>query len=45
MNASVEAESSATAIDARIEVELAFVLKAPLRGPDCTIFDVLNATD
>ncbi|BAL79735.1 2-oxo-hept-4-ene-1,7-dioate hydratase [Bradyrhizobium cosmicum] len=29
----------------RIEVELAFVLKSPLRGPDCTIFDVLNATD
>lgn len=29
----------------RIEVELAFVLKAPLHGPDCTIFDVLNATD
>ncbi|WP_440642687.1 2-oxo-hept-4-ene-1,7-dioate hydratase [Bradyrhizobium sp. PUT101] len=29
----------------RIEVELAFMLKAPLRGPDCTIFDVLNATD
>ncbi|MEW6640234.1 MAG: 2-oxo-hept-4-ene-1,7-dioate hydratase [Pseudomonadota bacterium] len=29
----------------RIEVELAFVLKAALRGPDCTIFDVLNATD
>jgi 2-oxo-hept-3-ene-1,7-dioate hydratase len=29
----------------RIEVELAFVLKAPLKGPDCTIFDVLNATD
>jgi 2-oxo-hept-3-ene-1,7-dioate hydratase len=29
----------------RIEVELAFVLKAPLRGPDCLIFDVLNATD
>jgi 2-oxo-hept-3-ene-1,7-dioate hydratase len=29
----------------RIEVELAFVLKAPLRGPDCSIFDVLNATD
>src|SRR5215217_5353488 len=29
----------------RIEVELAFVLKTPLRGPDCTIFDVLNATD
>ena len=29
----------------RIEVELAFVLKAPLKGPDCTMFDVLNATD
>src|SRR5882757_7030057 len=29
----------------RIEVELAFMLKAPLRGPNCTIFDVLNATD
>jgi 2-oxo-hept-3-ene-1,7-dioate hydratase len=29
----------------RIEVELAFVLKAPLKGPDCTLFDVLNATD
>lgn len=29
----------------RVEVELAFVLKSPLRGPDCTLFDVLNATD
>lgn len=29
----------------RIEVELAFVLKTELRGPGCTIFDVLNATD
>jgi 2-oxo-hept-3-ene-1,7-dioate hydratase len=29
----------------RIEVELAFVLKAPLTGPGCTLFDVLNATD
>ena len=29
----------------RIEVELAFVLKAPLEGPECTLFDVLNATD
>ena len=29
----------------RIEVELAFVLKAPLQGPHCSIFDVLNATD
>ncbi|MEO8685825.1 MAG: fumarylacetoacetate hydrolase family protein, partial [Devosia sp.] len=29
----------------RIEVELAFILKTALKGPDCTIFDVLNATD
>jgi 2-oxo-hept-3-ene-1,7-dioate hydratase len=29
----------------RIEVELAFILKSPLKGSNCTIFDVLNATD
>lgn len=29
----------------RVEMELAFVLKAPLEGPNCTIYDVLNATD
>lgn len=29
----------------RVEVELAFVLAEPLRGPDVTIFDVLRATD
>ncbi|MBX3194072.1 MAG: 2-oxo-hepta-3-ene-1,7-dioic acid hydratase [Schumannella sp.] len=29
----------------RIEVELAFVLGAPLEGPDVTVFDVLDATD
>ena len=29
----------------RIEVELAFILKAPLKGPRCSIFDVLSATD
>jgi len=29
----------------RVEVELAFILKSPLRGPDCSLFDVLNATD
>jgi 2-oxo-hept-3-ene-1,7-dioate hydratase len=29
----------------RFEVELGFKLKAPLAGPDLTIFDVLNATD
>jgi 2-oxo-hept-3-ene-1,7-dioate hydratase len=29
----------------RIEVEFAFVLARPLRGPGVTLFDVLNATD
>ncbi|QHC61181.1 2-oxo-hept-4-ene-1,7-dioate hydratase [Rathayibacter sp. VKM Ac-2760] len=29
----------------RIEVELAFVLKEPLEGPGCTLFDVLRATE
>jgi 2-oxo-hept-3-ene-1,7-dioate hydratase len=29
----------------RVEVELAFVLKAPLRGPDVTVADVLAATE
>lgn len=29
----------------RVEVELAFVLNAPLQGPGVTIFDVLRATD
>ncbi|MBL9068494.1 MAG: 2-oxo-hepta-3-ene-1,7-dioic acid hydratase [Sphingopyxis sp.] len=29
----------------RVEVELAFRLKHRLSGPDCTIFDVLDATD
>jgi 2-oxo-hept-3-ene-1,7-dioate hydratase len=29
----------------RIEVELAFILKDRLSGPNCTIFDVYNATD
>ena len=29
----------------RIEVELAFVLKAPLEGPNCTMFDVMRATE
>lgn len=32
-------------ISTRIEAELAFVLKSRLEGPNCTIFDVLNATD
>lgn len=32
-------------IETRIEAELAFVLKSRLSGPNCTIFDVLNATD
>lgn len=29
----------------RIEVELAFVLKSPLQGPDCTLDEALAATD
>lgn len=29
----------------RVEVELGFVLKEPLCGPNCTIFDVLQATE
>jgi 2-oxo-hept-3-ene-1,7-dioate hydratase len=29
----------------RLEVELAFILGKRLAGPDCTIFDVLNAVD
>jgi len=28
----------------RVEVELAFVLAKPLSGPNCTLFDVLDAT-
>jgi 2-oxo-hept-3-ene-1,7-dioate hydratase len=31
-------------IEPRVEVELAFVLKDRLEGPNCTIFDVLSAT-
>jgi 2-oxo-hept-3-ene-1,7-dioate hydratase len=29
----------------RVECELAFILAKPLKGPNCTIFDVLNAAD
>lgn len=32
-------------IQPRIEAEIAFVMKAPLKGPKISIFDVLNATD
>jgi 2-oxo-hept-3-ene-1,7-dioate hydratase len=31
-------------IEPRVEVELAFILKERLKGPGCTLFDVLNAT-
>lgn len=31
-------------IEPKIEAELAFVLESDLGGPDCTIFDVLDAT-
>ncbi|MCK9801359.1 2-oxo-hepta-3-ene-1,7-dioic acid hydratase [Pseudomonas sp. MAFF 302030] len=29
----------------RVEVELAFILGKPLKGPNCTLFDVLEATE
>src|ERR1700704_1102626 len=32
-------------IATRVEAELAFVMKTRLADPDCTMFDVLNATD
>jgi 2-oxo-hept-3-ene-1,7-dioate hydratase len=32
-------------IQTRIEAEIAFVMKAPLKGPDRSVFDVINATD
>ncbi len=32
-------------IATRVEAELAFVMRSRLAGPNCTIFDVLNATD
>jgi 2-oxo-hept-3-ene-1,7-dioate hydratase len=32
-------------IEPRVEVELAFILGKPLKGPGCTIYDVLAATD
>ena len=32
-------------IEPRVETELAFILKEPLRGPGCTIYDVLRATE
>src|ERR1700748_902806 len=32
-------------IATRVEAELAFVMSNRLSGPDCTMFDVLNATD
>src|ERR1700709_798221 len=32
-------------IATRVEAELAFVMQSRLSGPNCTMFDVLNATD
>jgi len=32
-------------IGTRVEAELAFIMKARLAGPGCTMFDVLNGTD
>jgi 2-oxo-hept-3-ene-1,7-dioate hydratase len=34
-----------TFLSPRVEIELAFVMRSELRGPNCTIFDVLNATE
>jgi 2-oxo-hept-3-ene-1,7-dioate hydratase len=34
-----------TYLEPRVEVELAFLMRNELRGPHCTIFDVLNATE
>lgn len=34
-----------TFLEPRVEVELAFLLRSELRGPHCTIFDVLKATE
>jgi len=43
------ADGGMTSVDGyclpRVEVELAFVLKSPLKGPGITITDALNATD
>lgn len=36
---------ASTLADARVEAEIAFVLRAPLRGPGTTVADVLAATD
>jgi 2-oxo-hept-3-ene-1,7-dioate hydratase len=32
-------------IKPRVEAEIAFILKSPIKGPDVTVTDVLNATD
>jgi 2-oxo-hept-3-ene-1,7-dioate hydratase len=32
-------------IQPKLECEIGFVIGRPLKGPNCTIFDVLNATD
>ncbi len=32
-------------VNVRVEVELAFLLASPLEGPNCTLFDVLRATE
>ena len=45
----VHSTGAAIAVDqfsnVRVEVELAFLLRAPLAGPDRSIFDVLRATE
>jgi 2-oxo-hept-3-ene-1,7-dioate hydratase len=34
-----------TFLEPRVEIELAFLTRSELRGPHCTIYDVLNATE
>ena len=45
MFATVPRSQRGTFTAPRVEVELAFILSKRLRGPGCTLFDVLNATD
>jgi 2-oxo-hept-3-ene-1,7-dioate hydratase len=37
--------AAGTYLSPRVEVELAFVMRNELWGPNCTVFDVLNATE
>lgn len=45
MRASGDTIGTADLCQPRVEVEIAFVLRQPLRGPNCTADDVIRATD